>query len=315
MQREPPIMIKKFINVLLLLSFSYGITYSQVMKNEGTSPKQATAVEIVDERDIVYSTVDGKTLLMDLAYPKIQSAAPRPVVVWIHGGAWLEGNKDDNEASFLAQHGYFTASINYRLSQEALWPAQIHDCKAAIRFLRAHAKQYRIDPKKIGVWGSSAGGHLVTMLGTSGDVKELEGSGGWPEESSRVQAVVDFYGPTNFIAMCEKPSGFDHSAADSPESKLIGGPVKDNPDKVRSVDPITYISKDDPSFLIVHGDRDMTVPYNQSELLYAALKKAGVDVQFITVQGGDHGGWNEKTKPTNSEITEQVYSFLDRVFK
>lgn len=304
-----------FINLLFLFFLPCGITYSQVSQNEGNAPKPATTSEISHERDVVYSTVDGKNLLMDLDYPKTQDNAPLPVVVWIHGGAWLEGNKDYNEAAFMAQRGYFTASINYRLSQEALWPAQIHDCKTAIRFLRAHAKQYHINPQKIGVWGSSAGGHLVAMLGTSGGVKELEGNGGWREESSHVQAVVDFYGPTNFIAMCEKPSSFDHSTPDSPESKLIGGPVKDNPGKVRSVDPITYITNDDPPFLIVHGDRDMTVPYNQSELLYDALKKVGVKVQFIPVQGGDHGGWNDKTKPTQSEIIEQVCKFLDRVLK
>lgn len=274
-----------------------------------------TASQIVQERDIVYSTVDGRELHMDLAYPQIQGEKPWPVVVWIHGGAWLEGNKDYNEAAFLAKHGYFTASINYRLSQEALWPAQIYDCKAAIRFLRAHTQKYRLDPQKIGVWGSSAGGHLVSMLGTSGDVKDLEGTGGWQDQSSRVQAVVDFYGPTNFIKMCDFPSSFDHSTPDSPESRLIGGAVKENPDQVRSVDPITYVTSDDPPFLIVHGDKDDTVPHNQSELLRSALKKAGVSVQFITVQGGGHGGWNEKTKPTDSEITERVVQFLDRILK
>lgn len=300
---------------LCLISFLIPTALSQVLPDTNNLLVQSTSPKIVQERDVVYSTVDGKELRLDLAYPQTKSEKPLPVVVWIHGGAWLAGNKNDNEAAFLAQRGYFTASIDYRLSQEAIWPAQIFDCKAAIRFLRAHAQKYNLDPQKIGVWGSSAGGHLVAMLGTSGDVKELEGTGGWPKESSRVQAVVDFYGPTHFIKMCDFPSSFDHSTPDSPESKLIGGAVKDNPDKVRSADPITYVTPDDPPFLIVHGDKDDTVPYNQSKLLNAALKNAGVSVQFITVKGGGHGGWNEKTKPTDSEITDRVVKFFDGIFK
>jgi acetyl esterase/lipase len=300
---------------LCLISCLIPMAPSQVLPDTNNLLAQSTSPKIVQERDVVYSTVDGKELRLDLAYPQIKSEKPLPAVVWIHGGAWLEGNKNDNEAAFLAQRGYFTASIDYRLSQEAIWPAQIFDCKAAIRFLRAHAQKYNLDPQKIGVWGSSAGGHLVAMLGTSGDVKEFEGTGGWPKESSRVQAVVDFYGPTHFIKMCDFPSSFDHSTPDSPESKLIGGAVKDNPDKVRSVDPITYVTPGDPPFLIVHGDKDDTVPYNQSELLNAALKTAGVNVQFITVKGGGHGGWNEKTQPTNSEVTDLVVKFFDKILK
>lgn len=262
------------------------------------------------EKDIVYGKGSGRDLLLDIAYPKERPDKPMPVVVWIHGGAWRGGSKDNNHAMIFVKHGFFTASISYRLSGEAVWPAQINDCKAAIRYLRAHAEQYHLDPDCIGVWGASAGGHLVAMLGTSGDVKELEGEGGWQEQSSRVQAVVDYYGPSNFLKMKGQPSNLNHLAEDSPESLLLGASVTTVPDKVKSADPITYISKDDPPFLIAHGDQDNTVPFNQSEILLEALQKAGVESELIVVKGGGHGGWNDKTQPTNQEITEKVVEFF-----
>ena len=298
----------RWICILILFGFAVLAPFSQA--GERPIPDGVNLIQ-----DVVYSTVDGKELKMDIAYPQEESDTPRPVIVWIHGGAWLAGNKDRNPAMRFTALGYLTACINYRLSQEAIWPAQIHDCKAAIRYLRAHAKKYNLDPDKIGVWGSSAGGHLVAMLGTSGGVKELEGEGGWGDQSSRVQAVVDYFGPTNFLKMCEYPSQMDHGAPDSPESLVIGGKVSEHPDRVRSIDPITYVTPDDPPFLIAHGDKDPLVPYNQSVLLYDALKKAEVDVEFITVKGGGHGGWNEKTQPTNREILDRVTVFFEEHLK
>lgn len=241
------------------------------------------------ERDVVYAETPEKTLKLDIAYPDNENAEPLPLVVWVHGGAWRAGSKEHTPAYRLLHEGFAVASVSYRLSQEAIWPAQIHDCKAAIRFLRAHAKKYQLDPERIGAWGSSAGGHLVAMLGTSGDVEALEGSLGWNDRSSRVQAVVDFFGPTNFIAMTEQPSRMDHAAPDSPESQLIGGPVLEHPERVRSVDPFTYVSADDPPFLIVHGDEDPLVPRHQSVILAEALDKAGVEHEFVTVKDGGHG--------------------------
>ncbi|MBI1390388.1 MAG: alpha/beta hydrolase fold domain-containing protein [bacterium] len=270
---------------------------------------------VTTERDVVYSTVDGIDLALDVIYPANADASLHPLVVWIHGGAWLAGDKSGNPAAMLVSHGFAAASINYRLTQQAIWPAQIHDCKAAIRFLRAHAEQYRIDSKRIGVWGSSAGGHLAAMLGTSGGVSELEGDGGWLDQSSRVQAVCDFYGPTNFKRMLDQPSAMDHASADSPESRLVGGRVADMEETVRSADPITYINADDPPFLIAHGDRDMTVPFNQSQLLYDALQAANVESELIVVEGGGHGGWNGDTRPTQREINQRVIAFFEKHLK
>jgi len=244
-------------------------------------------------RDIEYVPGGHERQKLDLYLPREAPAGTqRPLIVWVHGGAWLGGSKDGCPARRFVGRGYAVASVNYRLSQHAVFPAQIQDCKAAIRWLRAHAGAYGYDPNHIGVWGSSAGGHLVALLGTTGDVKESD-VGPNAGVSSRVQAVCDFFGPTDFAKMSSFPSTMQHDAADSPESKLVGGPIQENHDKVQRANPITYVTRDDPPFLIVHGDKDPLVPHNQSEILRAALQKAGVDTRFYTVQGGGHGGFKD----------------------
>ncbi len=240
--------------------------------------------------------------------PAAKPEKPLPLIVWIHGGAWRAGSKEANPAARFVDDGYGSASISYRLSQVATFPAQLHDCKAAIRWLRAHAEKYDIDAERVAVWGSSAGGHLVAMVGTSGDVEELEGQLGHPSESSRVQAVVDYFGPTTFTKMDSAGSRMVHDDAKSPESLLVGGAIQEHPDLVRRADPITYVTSDDPPFLIVHGDKDPLVPYNQSELLAAALKEHGVEHTLRTAKGGGHGNGGEFTSP---ELVQMVKAFLD----
>jgi acetyl esterase/lipase len=230
---------------------------------------------------------------LDLYLPKeADPSRKRPLLVWIHGGAWLGGSKERPPALRFVEKGYAVASINYRLSQHAIFPAQIEDCKAAIRWLRTNAVKYGYDPNRIGVWGASAGGHLVALLGTTGDIKEFD-VGPNANVSSRVQVVCDFFGPTDFTKMSGFPSTMKHDAPDSPEAKLVGGSVQENKDKAQRANPITYITKDDPPFLIVHGDKDPLVPHNQSEILLDALKKAGVEVTLYTVKGGGHGGFKD----------------------
>jgi acetyl esterase/lipase len=226
-----------------------------------------------------------------------------PVVVWIHGGAWRVGSKEGGgPARPLVTKGYAVASINYRLSQHAVFPAQIEDCKAAIRWLRANAKKYNLDPDRIGVTGSSAGGHLVAMLGTSGGVVALEGHlGDHRDVSSRVACVVDQYGPTDLLSM----GGF-HDAPDSPEAKLLGGPVQEKKEEARNASPISYVTPDDPPFLIIHGTADPTVPFGQSENLLSALKKAKVEAYLVPVTGGGHGGF------ATPEVPERMRLFFDK---
>ncbi len=275
----------------------------------GKSPAEVERIE-----DVVYGTGGGRELRLDIIRPRGAPARPMPVVVWVHGGAWRGGSRKGGPAGMLASHGYFVASVEYRLSQEAKFPAQIEDCKCAIRYLRAHGRKYNIDPDHIGVWGSSAGGHLVALLGTSGGAKELEGKGEWDVQSSRVQAVCDWFGPTDFTKM-----GGSHGDTNSPECQLVGGSLAEKADVVRAADPITYVTPEGPPFLIMHGENDPTVPINQSELLYDALKKAGVAVTFIRVKNAGHGfggrGPGVPIDPNPAEIQRQVLAFFDKHLK
>jgi len=260
-------------------------------------------------RDVAYVANGHERQRLDLFIPP-GATNPLPLIIWIHGGAWRGGSKENCPALRYLERGYAVASINYRLSQHAVFPAQIQDCKAAVRWLRAHAKEYRLDPDHFAAWGSSAGGHLVALLGTSGGVKEFD-EGENLRESSRVQAVVDFFGPTDFTQMARfslPNSPFDHNAADSPEARLIGGAVQENPGKAARANPITYVSKDDPPFLIMHGDNDNIVPYQQSELLRDALAKAGVPVTLKIVKAAGHGFGGR-------EIDQEVAAFFQKLLK
>jgi acetyl esterase/lipase len=252
----------------------------------------------------------GVRALLDVAYmpgPKIHplqkldlfipddpiepSRGPKPLIVYIHGGAWRGGDKRDFPAMAFTAKGYGVASVNYRLSQEAPFPAQVEDCKAAVRFLRKNAKAFGLDPDRIGAWGDSAGGHLVALLGTAADEKEWDA--GDEKISSRVQCVVDWFGPTDLAKMnaqASKPSQIDHDAPDSPESRLVGGPIQQNQEKAAKASPITYVTADDPPFLIMHGDQDPLVPITQSQTFADALKAAGVEVTFEILPGAGHGG-------------------------
>jgi acetyl esterase/lipase len=237
------------------------------------------------------------------------------VIVWVHGGAWMAGSKEGGgpALSFVGR-GYAVASINYRLSQHAVFPAQIEDCKAAIRWLRANAKTYNLNPERIGVWGASAGGHLVALLGTTGGVKDLEGKGGNEEQSSRVQAVVDFFGPTDFLQMdahALEGARLMHDSPTSPESRLIGGAIQNSAEKVKRANPIRYVTKDAAPFLIAHGEKDPLVPCHQSELLHEALKRAKVEATLYKIAGAGHGGKGFST----DKMQAVIQAFFDKHLK
>ncbi len=255
-------------------------------------------------RDLAYVKDGHERQKLDLYLPE-KADGPLPVVVWIHGGGWRGGSKERCPALPLSAQGYAVASINYRLSQHAVFPAQIEDCKTAIRWLRANAKQYNLDPGHIGVWGGSAGGHLVALLGTTAHVKELEGKDNL-DQSSRVQAVIDWYGPTDFAAFGDKVDD-----PKSPVSLLLGGPRKDNKEKAVLASPVTHVSKESAPFLIMHGDKDPLVPLSQSELLNEALKKVGVEVTLIRLEGAGHGG----PEFLNTENKKRIEDFLAKHLK
>lgn len=240
-----------------------------------------------------YSSADPAHKL-DIYMPT-GGTAPYPVIVWIHGGAWMTGNRNDPDArqlsTMLGGRGFAVVSIGYRFSGTAKWPAQIHDCKGAIRWIRANAAKYQFNPDAIAAAGMSAGGHLAAMLGTSGGVGahtvgsatvDLEGTvGGNVSHSSRVQAVLDLYGPTDLLAMGEAcpannpaVSPLDHAGAGSPESQLLGAPVQTVADRAATANPITFVTADDPPFKLLHGTRDELVVVCQGIALETALKRA-----------------------------------------
>lgn len=285
-------------------------------KTKGAPPPPRVPAGVVAHRDLAYVAGGHERQKLDLYLPE-KSAGPLPVIVWVHGGGWQGGSKNQCRplADGFVARGYAVASIGYRLSGDAIFPAQLEDCKAAVRWLRARARDYGLDPARFAAWGSSAGGHLVALLGTTGDVPDFD-VGAHRDQPSRVQAVVDWFGPTDFNAMdrhAPPGAGLKHDAPNSPESKLIGAPIADpaHRAKVRRADPITYVSAGDPPFLIMHGDADGTVPHHQSVLLYDALAAAGVPVRFVTLAGAGHGTGGFGA-PAAAEL---VASFLDHRLK
>jgi acetyl esterase/lipase len=259
---------------------------------EGVRVPEGTAVH----RDLAYVSDGHPRQKLDLYVP--DADGPVPLIVYIHGGAFRMGDKGDRPPLEYVAEGYALAAMNYRLSQHALFPAQIEDCKAAVRWLRAHAHGYGLDPDRFAAGGVSAGGHLAAMVGTAGHERAFD-VGAHLEVSSRVQAVVDFFGPTDFLQMDAHrlPGGMVHDAPESPESELVGGPIQEHPERVARANPVTYVTAEAPPFLIIHGDRDPLVPHHQSVLLADALRRAGVPVTFYTVPGGGHGGFDDPRVP------------------
>jgi len=244
--------------------------------------------------DLAYAGGKNPHQTLDLYLPvKPASDTPLPMVAFIHGGGWKNGSKNGGlrQVGRLVESGKFAgASIGYRLSGEAQWPAQIHDCKAAVRWLKANAGKYGYDASKICVFGTSAGGHLVAMLGVTGGVKSLEGElGSHLQQSSRVACVIDFFGPANLLTMNDFPGRLDHNAANSPESQLIGGAIQQHKAKARDASPDTYVTPDDAPVLIMHGTADPLVPFDQSVQFHKLLQKSEVDAVLVPVAGGGHG--------------------------
>ena len=282
----------------------------------GPRPGPDKSAAVREWLDLPYATVSPAQKL-DVYLPD-EGAGPFPVIMSIHGGAFKFGDKrgGDLEAALAGlRRGYAVVSVNYRLSGEARFPAQIQDVKAAIRFVRTRAGRYFLNPERIAVWGGSAGGYLAALAGTSGGVRELEDlSLGNAGQSSRVQAVVDWFGPVDFLAMDRQfrksgIAGQPHGTADSFESQLLGRPIAQAPELVRMADPQTYISPDDPPFFIQHGTRDDVIPTAQSVDFAANLEKAlgKGKVTLELLPGAGHGG-PAFMAPAN---LEKVLDFLD----
>jgi acetyl esterase/lipase len=262
-------------------------------------------------RDVVYASVMGKDgeaieLKLDVYVPEkvAEGERARPLVVWIHGGGWQSGSKDRCPAARLVLDGYVVASIQYRLTDVAAWPAQIQDCKGAIRWLRANAQKYGIDGERVGVWGASAGGHLAAMLGMTvpRDDANLEGEvGGNGLESSGVQAVVNWFGPADLVKMVEVLHA-DEDGDDGAMARFAGGRVSERMEVLRQASPVVYASRDDAPMLIMHGTDDRLVPLEQSRLLRDALQRVGARVELVEKADSGHGNGEFLRLTTLAEV-------------
>lgn len=239
--------------------------------------------------NVPFGLADGGELLLDLIAPDPRPEGLLPALVWVHGGGWESGDKrggySDVFGPLLARAGFVFVTIDYRLSDEALFPAQIHDVKAAVRWMRANAGEQGIDPNRIGIWGHSAGGHLAALAGASGDLPELEGESGSPGVSSRVQAAMPLSPATDFRIV---PGGWTSFEPRRATEKLVGGPLEERADLVRLASPMTHLRPGVPPFSIVHGAADEVVPVEQGIALADALRSVGGDVTIDVLPGADH---------------------------
>ena len=267
-------------------------------------PENISDVSAV-HREVTYARAIGfRPLKMDIWLPR-RAAAPVPLVVWVHGGAFQLGDRRELPPTFapdsvfrlLNEAGIACATVDYRHCLEAPFPAQLHDLKAAVRYLREYAADLGVDPERFGAWGESAGGHLVARLGLTGGRDDLHGGLGAQGHPSGVSAVVDFYGVSSLVDIppMNTPEGLFPPALTAavpagmslqPEYMLVGG--SDDPALLAAASPVSYVTADAAPFLLIHGDSDGLVPHSQTDLLAAALAKAGVEHEVVTIKGGDH---------------------------
>lgn len=269
------------------------------------------------EKDISYIPNGDEAQKLDLYLPEKAADKPLPLVVHIHGGGWIGGSKYPCAVAPMVLRGYAVASVEYRFSQKAIFPAQIQDCQAAIRWLRAHAKEYHLDTEHVGVVGGSAGGHLSSLVGTSGGKNAFPKIGGNEEQSDRVQAVCDIFGPSDFSTVVQQAADdknvkniFQFNTPADPYSSLIGTKLDDKA-KADAVSPVHYVSKDNPPFVILHGTHDTLVPYAQSEEFATVLKEKGVAVWLQKLPGSGHGG-PAFNKPI---VIQLMQNFFDKYLK
>ena len=270
-----------------------------------TDPALATVL-----RDVTYCKVGARELRMDAYLPKNRGTKLSAPLIYIHGGAWITGDKNEGpieqDLSELLTRGYAVFSINYRLAPFSQFPAQIEDCKCAVRSLRANAAKYSIDAKRIGVWGSSAGGHLAALLGTTNGISQLEGNGGFPEQSSSVQAVSTYFGPADLTTS-------DWSFIDKLGFLVVFGSSRN----WAKVSPINYVSKTDAPFFMVSGDRDDFVDVRQPHSMFARLQTFGVPSELLIVKNCAHefkpkGG---ALNPSRGEVTKRLADFFEKYIR
>jgi acetyl esterase/lipase len=273
-------------------------------------PATVLAIEAIRiDNAIPFAAVGDTTLRLDLYRPKAIEGVQFPIVIWVHGGAWRAGSRDNMPLRRLVERGIAVASVDYRLSPVAKFPAQVHDIKAAIRFLRSKAKSYDLDPRRFAVAGASAGGHLAAVVGVSGGMRALEGTiGEHLSESSAVDVIVDYYGPTNFKTILQQSTPHGLSVRVPALELLIGGRPEDHPQLASLGSAVEHVDQSDPPLLMIHGDQDPQVPINQSHELHGRYKAFKLPVKFEVIHGAAHGG-NEFYDPVRNAI---VFQFLQQ---
>ena len=302
--------MKQLLQLLLLATSSVLAQELPAHKQLVLTNAEKSQVEV--KLDQPYAGNDNPKQRVDVYLPKKRNSdKPLPVVAMIHGGGWVNGDRIGYAALGiqLARTGdYAAVGVGYRLSKEAHWPAQVHDCKAAIRWIRAHAKELGLDADKIAVWGSSAGGHLSSLLGTSGDVKELEGDlGPNTSFSSRVQCVVNLCGPEDFTQALMFDKDGQPIWKDDAVSGLLGGNAQEKQANAVAASPVTHVTKDDPPFITFHGTKDQRVAFRHAETIHAALQKAGVASLLVPITDGGHGSVSHpEVKVRGQQFTDKI---------
>jgi acetyl esterase/lipase len=283
-----------------------------------TNPAEWAEAAVRVEKNLTYACVGGDKLMLDLAIPP--GDGPFPCIVMLHGGAWQGGSREEFSSAergkngklgpswieTIAEKGYVTATIGYRLAPKHKFPAMIEDARAAVRFLRANAKEYRIDAEKLGAIGFSAGGHLALLLGLCDKSAGFD-VGDYPNVSGKIQCIVDFFGPTDLSLYGASPG-----LEDGYMVPFLGKECKADPNVYKKASPISYVSKDAPPILLLHGTFDLIVPAKHSEVLLKALTDAGATAELLTFPLAGHGGWD---KAEMERAQTAAFQFLDTHLK
>lgn len=270
----------------------------------------ADADDVAMTADVTYATVDAHELKLDLYLP--EGANNPPLLVWVHGGGWRGGSKDNPRVLGFVNEGYALASIDYRLSSMAEFPAQIYDLKAAVRYLRAKAEQYGYDATRIAMMGSSAGAHLAALAGVTNGTREFEGTvGDYLDVSSDVQLIVSYYGASNLTTILDQSTPYGLGVRAPALELLLGGLPEDRPELARLASPVFFVDANDPPLFLLHGDQDPQMPINQSHELQGAYEEQDLEVHFVVVHGAVHGG-----EPFYDAARDAlVLTFLDEHFR